>query len=106
MGPGCFYPGNGAGGAARQGGWRLQWGRDVSIPEIRDSTSEGLVMVLLQWGRDVSIPEMQSLDVGHHATFLRFNGAGMFLSRKCAGPLVMAPVLTSFNGAGMFLSRK
>ena len=58
MGPGCFYPGNVFKVdllAAMEG---LQWGRDVSIPEM----VFGLLGIqdpkLLQWGRDVSIPEM------------------------------------------------
>ena len=57
MGPGCFYPGNtvAIGAAGTAGG--LQWGRDVSIPE----------MIIVQ-------PSGQ--------TNSRFNGAGMFLSRK------------------------
>src|ERR1035441_5627452 len=36
----------------------LQWGRDVSILEIFNPTSETLQAVQLQWGRDVSIPEI------------------------------------------------
>src|ERR1017187_5222285 len=35
MGPGCFYPGNAAAGASFLALAELQWGRDVSIPEMR-----------------------------------------------------------------------
>ena len=35
MGPGCFYPGNDGPGPGGLGAEGLQWGRDVSIPEIR-----------------------------------------------------------------------
>ena len=34
MGPGCFYPGNRLGPGGHVPGGSLQWGRDVSIPEI------------------------------------------------------------------------
>ena len=36
----------------------LQWGRDVSIPEIFTSFSSRSEYLMLQWGRDVSIPEI------------------------------------------------
>src|ERR1017187_7959782 len=35
MGPGCFYPGNRSMARASACASSLQWGRDVSIPEIR-----------------------------------------------------------------------
>src|ERR1035441_4585798 len=82
MGPGCFYPGNTRtlpspahqvwlqwgrdvsipeifpwfGGKSRVAA--LQWGRDVSIPEIDGTTVEARGISMLQWGRDVSIPEI------------------------------------------------
>src|ERR1019366_8731992 len=34
MGPGCFYPGNVAGIPSPYFNGLLQWGRDVSIPEM------------------------------------------------------------------------
>src|ERR1017187_3942471 len=37
---------------------RLQWGRDVSIPEMNQALAAGTAFFLLQWGRDVSIPEI------------------------------------------------
>src|ERR1017187_8793201 len=37
---------------------RLQWGRDVSIPEIPRITAAVERIGWLQWGRDVSIPEI------------------------------------------------
>src|SRR5674476_1053759 len=36
----------------------LQWGRDVSIPEIAAQVASRWVMFRLHWGRDVSIPEI------------------------------------------------
>ena len=57
MGPGCFYPGNTA-----------NWTRPIH-------------RVWLQWGRDVSIPEMH-MAAGRQVVHDGFNGAGMFLSRK------------------------
>ena len=38
----------------------------------------------LQWGRDVSIPEMPGL-MRPLLFLIRFNGAGMFPSQKCEG---------------------
>ena len=60
---------------------QLQWGRDVSIPEILVKASVPCVLVVLQWGRDVSIPEMRPDFIGTGPA-RGFNGAGMFLSRK------------------------
>ena len=58
MGPGCFHP------------------RNVDDKEYR------LAYSLLQWGRDVSIPEMgPGEDEG--CRLPSFNGAGMFPSQKC-----------------------
>ena len=37
----------------------LQWGRDVSIPEMSDYRYRLLKEEPLQWGRDVSIPEIR-----------------------------------------------
>ena len=59
----------------------LQWGRDVSIPEIELLQAEGDYLPLLQWGRDVSIPEIRSL-LPRYSFFTGFNGAGMFPSQK------------------------
>src|ERR1035441_9862721 len=37
---------------------RLQWGRDVSIPEMLAGGTPLVPLLSLQWGRDVSIPEI------------------------------------------------
>src|ERR1035437_7292252 len=59
----------------------------------------------LQWGRDVSIPEMLRRSAAR--TRLRgFNGAGMFPSQKWHRPPVFADRMGRFNGAGMFPSQK
>src|ERR1035441_7048085 len=81
MGPGCFHPRN----VHRYPKWiragRLQWGRDVFIPEISTTTSFGSQGKLLQWGRDVFIPEITN-GKSPGAALWRFNGAGMFSSQK------------------------
>src|ERR1022692_3586695 len=101
MGPGCFHPRNVAVWGASDALFPLQWGRDVSIPEMRQNgstdwtptTSMGPgcfhprnrirslstfgVLASLQWGRDVSIPEMNAAGTATVAT-KNFNGAGMF----------------------------
>ena len=59
----------------------LQWGRDVSIPEIAQAQAATDATALLQWGRDVSIPEI-TLPQWSCLPAARFNGAGMFPSRK------------------------
>ena len=61
----------------------LQWGRDVSIPEILVSVLLPRAGDWLQWGRDVSIPEMAESE-GCYAAVGCFNGAGMFPSQKSA----------------------
>ena len=81
MGPGCFYPGNTIPQPLLYIRVWLQWGRDVSIPEIRASP------------HFLGIPPC-------------FNGAGMFLSRKSREPQMQDASTRCFNGAGMFLSRK
>src|ERR1035441_7592330 len=81
MGPGCFYPGN-------LGGQGLK-----------------LLVIMLQWGRDVSIPEILPPERSMSWT-TGFNGAGMFLSRKCICCYGVITTPSCFNGAGMFLSRK
>src|ERR1019366_4998457 len=58
MGPGCFHPRNPVSTAVTPGSYTLQWGRDVSIPEILHLLTNYEWVVGLQWGRDVSIPEI------------------------------------------------
>ena len=58
MGPGCFHPRNEKPAVILQGHYQLQWGRDVSIPEIRLIERRRRAKNSLQWGRDVSIPEI------------------------------------------------
>src|ERR1035441_9664454 len=84
---------------------RLQWGRDVSIPEMWSPSPPRTGYPALQWGRDVSIPEIPWL-LRPRPRYRRFNGAGMFLSRKSCRRPCPAWLPSRFNGAGMFLSRK
>src|ERR1017187_1967902 len=58
MGPGCFYPGNWHRPPRQDAPAGLQWGRDVSIPEIWGRYAITIRASGLQWGRDVSIPEI------------------------------------------------
>ena len=59
----------------------------------------------LQWGRDVSIPEIR-LACRWHRRQRGFNGAGMFPSQKFGRVAVPEVPICSFNGAGMFPSQK
>ena len=61
MGPGCFYPGNSPEETSAHPQFQLQWGRDVSIPEINQLPYLFTFNSKLQWGRDVSIPEIPVL---------------------------------------------
>ena len=84
----------------------LQWGRDVSIPEIRHSRKQCPGDRMLQWGRDVSIPEISMFRVVLTNPATGFNGAGMFPSQKLARGTGESLSLSGFNGAGMFPSQK
>src|ERR1035438_4801342 len=59
----------------------------------------------LQWGRDVSIPEMTKM-VRLQSIWDCFNGAGMFPSQKFAALQRSDFLANGFNGAGMFPSQK
>src|ERR1035437_5179097 len=60
MGPGCFDPRNLATlVASADSDIKLQWGRDVSTPEMPASLQGDPGALSLQWGRDVSIPEIR-----------------------------------------------
>ena len=59
MGPGCFHPRNIPPGSGSPVTTALQWGRDVSIPEIMQFAGGSNTRLSLQWGRDVSIPEIR-----------------------------------------------
>src|ERR1035438_9797433 len=83
----------------------LQWGRDVSIPEIIKGEWAKRGETMLQWGRDVSIPEITSPQPGR-VPISRFNGAGMFPSQKCWRCWRWRYTWCCFNGAGMFPSQK
>src|ERR1039457_4402683 len=106
MGPGCFHPRNPAGGSgnsvllARFNGagmfpsqkspqrepitpqsLKVQWGRDVSIPEILYDSGIKAADIRLQWGRDVSIPEITGGN-GRHSTTHASMGPGCFHPRN------------------------
>ena len=155
MGPGCFHPRNGSSGgnttlnitgfngagmfpsqkwaSAYAPGAHpvgLQWGRDVSIPEITSNISRALPNCVasmgpgcfhprniikaqvvdlqanwLQWGRDVSIPEiMYPSAVTQCPHWLQWG-------RDVSIPEIVhrgrrCNLLRRFNGAGMFPSQK
>ena len=105
MGPGCFYPGNLSSPVASTTASMLQWGRDVSIPEICDAAGS-YQRLAASMGPGCFYPGNQPVPLANGNLSIRFNGAGMFLSRKfCCGACRCA-MTTGFNGAGMFLSRK
>ena len=128
MGPGCFYPGNVCRAASQLALIVLQWGRDVSIPEMgppgtdrsRPSASMGPGCFypgnaarkadcgsagMLQWGRDVSIPEMDSAATRHRTAHLLQWGRDVSIPEIMI-ELYAHAIRLCFNGAGMFLSRK
>ena len=83
----------------------LQWGRDVSIPEMWTEPGASAKRFALQWGRDVSIPEIWL------RSWLRCGDGTLQWGRDVSIPEIMilswaAGNPASFNGAGMFLSRK
>src|ERR1035438_7867805 len=130
MGPGCFHPRNSGPLQSWPPTRRLQWGRDVSIPEIPPAMEGSFVRGVLQWGRDVSIPEIRQItDATGRITrlqwgrdvsipemrpslqivtteYLCFNGAGMFPSQKWEMLNERLCFMDGFNGAGMFPSQK
>ena len=101
MGPGCFYPGNEGGTGKGAVAAPLQWGRDVSIPEIRLIEIGAHRPGALQWGRDVSIPEITGVGLAR-SSMDRFNGAGMFLSRKCKASIALRMSCSASMGPGCF----
>src|ERR1017187_9839272 len=130
MGPGCFYPGNSPHELCAPLLGKLQWGRDVSIPEMRYRKWGGHQDTGLQWGRDVSIPEMDRLlrwallrgllqwgrdvsipEICQVGVVLGFGqrasmGPGCFYPGNMPGWRCTGIWPACFNGAGMFLSRK
>ena len=105
MGPGCFYPGNMLPRPSSMTTRPLQWGRDVSIPEIWRSPDSPMIPTGFN-GAGMFLSRKSGAGRWWMASMMCFNGAGMFLSRKCRGMLVRQRPLRRFNGAGMFLSRK
>ena len=130
MGPGCFHPRNctlyasekvfavgfnGAGMipsrkyvievAAVGSSGPLQWGRDVSIPEIARSPGSGAATSMLQWGRDVSIPEI-SLEKYTDSEIFRLQWGRDVSIPEIADTNTSPARSGSFNGAAMFPSRK
>ena len=128
MGPGCFHPRNERRLFIQDFLSWLQWGRDVSIPEMCIGAGDGTYgtsfngagmfpsqksaraarnrrVDLLQWGRDVSIPEM-TISSTSRRWRRGFNGAGMFPSQKSVFRRVIGVGFHRFNGAGMFPSQK
>ena len=81
MGPGCFYPGN---ATAYPCSYAYSWasmGPGCFYPGNDYAVYFEAAACGLQWGRDVSIPEITGATGAAGATG-GFNGAGMFLSRK------------------------
>src|ERR1035441_10062077 len=82
MGPGCFHPRNEVRTVSVKDQIKLQWGRDVSIPEIAAATRWASSPPMLQWGRDVSIPEMLMAETVSHKLAKASMGPGCFHPRN------------------------
>src|ERR1035441_3715130 len=68
--------------AQAQKRYKLQWGRDVSIPEIGLPLLGKAWHASLQWGRDVSIPEIRQGRFGHLPAGEASMGPGCFHPRN------------------------
>src|ERR1017187_6413084 len=101
MGPGCFYPGNATEGDGVGVINEASMGPGCFYPGNQRAYPGPISILKLQWGRDVSIPEMRR-QLHHHDCFRRFNGAGMFLSRKCGGGRVVSGAGGASMGPGCF----
>ena len=53
----------------------LQWGRELTLPEIRTDATDTAACAELQWGRELTLPEIciTRSNPRNHASF---NGAG------------------------------
>ena len=80
MGPGCFHPRNKIVSGVYQRVVRASMGPGCFHPR-NDEPRPGIGLSRLQWGRDVSIPEMPRW-LKKRGLFSSFNGAGMFPSQK------------------------
>ena len=85
MGPGCFHPRNEEILTAAETTIQLQWGRDVSIPEIPGLGSVTNAFAPASMGPGCFHPRNPDERIRSGTFLLRFNGAGMFPSQKCAG---------------------
>src|ERR1039458_10783190 len=85
MGPGCFYPGNDVLHGGNSDGIEASMGPGCFYPGNLLHQTGMYQLPMLQWGRDVSIPEICFIKLGC-ISFQCFNGAGMFLSRKLCRP--------------------
>ncbi len=61
----------------------LQWGRDLSIAEFSTGSSGSSRFSGLQWGRDLSIAELSGGSGRSMIAIGRFNGAAIYRSRNC-----------------------
>ncbi len=82
MGPRPFGRGNALRVLHSTSDMGLQWGRDLSVAEMRSSIFRNQSgRFPLQWGRDLSVAEMMGSVFSCMLSF-RFNGAATFRSRK------------------------
>src|ERR1035437_668224 len=105
MGPGCFHPRNNVFAVTSLKAIPLQWGRDVSIPEMRMERLGRKLHTRLQWGRDVSIPEStQVIALVSRGLMLQWGRDVSIPEIRLVQRAGLA--ISRFNGAGMFPSQK
>ena len=61
MGPGANAPGNNDARPADVAEARLQWGRELTLPEISPAEILKGKAFVLQWGRELTLPEIRTL---------------------------------------------
>ena len=105
MGPGCFHPRNG--GCVMWGVQQMRASMGPGCFHPRNASHEAGTRGFewLQWGRDVSIPEMPPASTCARTSRSRFNGAGMFPSQKCTGLGFVVGAALASMGPGCFHPR-
>ena len=106
MGPGCFHPRNLLDSAGQLGDFGLQWGRDVSIPEIGSGWCRERGDGHASMGPGCFHPRNDYVDVVGANFHPASMGPGCFHPRNDCQRSTYALRTSGFNGAGMFPSQK